>query len=174
MRTTYLAALAATALLSAACAGSGETAVSAEAATTGASSFTVQDYIDIQQLYAHYGHAIDSGERDGQAWAETFTPDGVFSKTTVGREALAAFAKNWHVNRGGAQIQHWNTQLVITPTAEGANGSCYLMLVDRRTQPPSIMSVNKYEDVLVKTAEGWRFKSRSFAPAPQPAAASTN
>jgi len=132
-------------------------------------ALTAQDYIDIQQLYARYGQAIDSGERNGEAWAEMFTPDGVFNKTTVGRQQLAAFAKNWHENRGGAHIQHWNTQLVITPTADGARGSCYLMLVDRRTQPPSIMSVSKYDDVLVKTAQGWRFQSRSFVPLPAPA-----
>ena len=119
-------------------------------------TFTTQDYIDIQQLYARYGQAIDSGERNGEAWAETFTPDGVFNKTNTGRQQLVAFAKNWHENRGGAHIQHWNTQLVITPTADGARGSCYLMLVDSRTQPPSIMSIRKYDDVLVKTAQGWR------------------
>jgi SnoaL-like domain len=67
-------------------------------------------------------------------------------------------------HRGGAFLQHWNTQLVITPTADGARGSAYMMLVDRRTQPPSITSVYEYDDEIVRTAGGWRFKSRSFVP----------
>ena len=90
----------------------------------------------------------------------------MFSKTTVGYAALVAFARNWHDNRGGAYLQHWNTQLVITPTAGGARGSAYMMLVDRRTQPPSIMQVYEYDDELVRTVAGWRFKSRSFVPLP--------
>lgn len=127
-------------------------------------TLSMQDYIDIQQLYARYAHAIDSGARNGQTWAETFTLDGTFG-TNVGRDQLAAFAKNWHENRGGAQIQHWNSNLVITPAADGAHGSCYLMLVDKRTKPTSIMSTNQYDDTLVRTAEGWRFKKRGFVPA---------
>lgn len=129
-------------------------------------ALSTQDYIDIQQLYARYAHALDAYEREGAAWAETFTPDGVFSKNTVGYAALVAFAKNWHDNRGGPFLQHWNTQLVINPSATGARGSAYMMLVDRRTQPPSIMSVYEYDDELVRTPAGWRFKSRSFVPLP--------
>jgi SnoaL-like domain len=134
-------------------------------------TLTIQDYVEIQQLYARYTHAIDSGERGGMAWAETFTPDGTFVNT-VGRDKLAAFAKDWHENRGGAMIQHWNSNLVITPAADGAHGSCYLMLVDRKTNPVSIRSINQYDDTLVKTREGWRFKRRAFVPAkPAPTAA---
>src|SRR5262245_51332497 len=97
-------------------------------------SLTVQDYMDIQQLYSRYAQAIDSGERSGEAWADAFTSDGVFNKTTVGREQLATFVKNWHASGRGGRIQHWNSQLVLTPTADGANGTCYLMLVDRGTK----------------------------------------
>jgi hypothetical protein len=140
--------------------------VIAQTGGQGSPTLTAQDYIDVQQLYARYAHALDSFEREGAGWAETFTPDGVFSRNTVGYAALVAFAKNWRENRGGAFLQHWNNQLVITPTAQGARGSAYMMLVDRRTTPPSIMSVYEYDDELVRTAGGWRFKSRSFVTLP--------
>jgi len=38
---------------------------------------STQDYIDIQQLYARYYTAIDSGK--AEAWADTFVADGVFN-----------------------------------------------------------------------------------------------
>ena len=94
--------------------------------------------------------------------------DDFFNKTTIGYEALVQFAKTWRSDRGGAFLQHWNNQLVITPSAGGARGSAYMMLVDRRTQPPSIRQVYEYDDELVKTNAGWRFKSRSFVQLPAP------
>lgn len=136
-------------------------------------TLTVQDYIEIQQLYARYTHTIDSGERDGQAWAETFTPDGTFTNSTAGHKQLAEFAKNWRQNRGGDHMRHFNANLVITPTADGATGSCYLMMVDtgnpQTKKLPSMTSTAQYDDRLVKTANGWRFKSRAFVPAAVPA-----
>ncbi|HEY0681449.1 MAG TPA: nuclear transport factor 2 family protein [Steroidobacter sp.] len=127
-------------------------AVSAQAA-----DLTTQDYIDIEQLYATYNHAIDSG--DGEAWAATFTPDGSFN-TLKGKDALVGFIKNWREKRNGANRRHWNTNLRITPSDEGANAVVMLMLLDVGTQPPSIVSTGQYTDVLVKTPNGWRFKSR--------------
>ncbi len=46
-----------------------------------AGGLSAQDYFEIQQLYARYNNAIDSGDAEG--WAATFTSDGVFN-TFVG------------------------------------------------------------------------------------------
>jgi ketosteroid isomerase-like protein len=132
-----------------------------------AANLTPQDYIEIEQLYAAYNHAIDSG--DGEAWAATFTPDGVFNERFKGKEALVGFVKSWR-ERGGATRHHWNTNLVVTPSAEGANGKVMLMMLDSGTKPVSIMSTGLYTDALVKTANGWRFKSRVVKNDPPPAA----
>ena len=123
-----------------------------------AGSLSTQDYIDIQQLYARYNEAIDSG--DGEAYATTFTPDGIFN-TYKGHDALVGFIQQWKEKMNGANRRHWNTNLVITPTAEGASGSVYLMLLDVGVRPPAIVSTAKYTDALVKTADGWRFKQRA-------------
>ena len=122
-----------------------------------AADLTTQDYIDIEQLYATYNHAIDSG--DGEAWAATFTPDGAFNRFK-GKDALVGFIKAWREKMNGANRRHWNTNLRITPSDEGANAVVMLMLLDVGTQPPSIVSTGQYTDVLVKTPNGWRFKSR--------------
>ncbi|MCE2542020.1 MAG: nuclear transport factor 2 family protein [Acidobacteria bacterium] len=127
-------------------------------------SFSADDYIEIQQLYAKYAHTLDLGDAEG--WANTFTPDGVFGESQ-GHDQLKAFAEGFMGSFEG-QARHWNTQLVITPTADGADGSCYLLLVDSRTQPYTIMAAGLYQDTVVKTSAGWRFQERVFTQDPQP------
>jgi hypothetical protein len=122
-----------------------------------AGSLTGDDYIEIQQLYARYNNAIDSG--DAEAWAATFVPDGSFNQFN-GHDALVGFINTWRDKMKGTNRRHWNTNLTITPSAEGATGSVYLLLVDVSVKPPAIGSAAKYEDSLVKTPQGWRFKKR--------------
>lgn len=124
----------------------------------GAKQLTTQDLVEIQQLYSKYNWAIDTG--DGEGWAATFTPDGVFNNTNIGHDALVKFVKDFH-GRMGTHVKHWNTNLLITPSAEGAQGQVYLVLVDFGTKPPSIATSATYSDELVKTGQGWRFKKRN-------------
>ena len=121
-----------------------------------AEELSAQDYIDIEQLYATYNHAIDSG--DGEAWAATFTPDGTFNKFT-GHDQLVGFIKRWKEEMNGGNRRHWNTNLRIVPSKDGATASVFLMLVDVSTK--SIVATGMYNDTLVKTATGWRFKTRA-------------
>ena len=133
---------------------------------------TPDDLVEIQQLYARYNWALDSG--DSQGYAATFTPDGVFNNN-VGHDAIVKFADTFHAGLG-SHVKHWNTNLMITPSPAGANGQVYLVLVDYATKPPSIFTSAVYADELVKTAQGWRFKKRATkgdaapaaAPKPQP------
>lgn len=130
------------------------------------SALTADDYMQIQQLYARYNVAIDSG--DGEGWAATFVPDGTFN-TFTGHDALVGFIKTWRESRNGANRRHWNTNLVLTPTAEGVSGSVYLFLMDTSVTPPVIASASTYADQLVRTPQGWRFKKRTTTPvAPAP------
>jgi hypothetical protein len=133
-----------------------------------AEGLTTQDYIDIEQLYATYNHAIDSG--DGEAWAATFTPDGTFNKFT-GHDQLVGFIQAWKEKMNGGARRHWNTNLRIAPSKDGASASVFLMLVDVNTR--GIVATGMYDDTLVKTANGWRFRTRQTkmdTPAPPPAA----
>jgi len=123
--------------------------------SSAAGSLTVQDYLDIQQLYARYYQTIDAGDSEG--WANTFTSDGVFNTNTRGHDALLESNRRGGTNR---PLRHWHSNLVIAPTAEGANGSTYVMQIDITTKPPSISTYSRYDDKLVKTPQGWRFKVR--------------
>ena len=131
-----------------------------------AKNFTAQDFVDIQQLYAKYNWSLDAG--DAEAYASTFTPDGTFNNN-VGHDAIVKFANTFHGGMG-AHVKHWNTNLMITPTAEGAAGQVYLVLVDFATKPPTIATSASYADELVKTAQGWRFKKRQTKGDTAPAA----
>jgi len=130
-------------------------------------TFTAQDYVEIQELYSIYARAYDTNEGNGQVWAETFTPDGVFTfrdYRAVGHKELAAYANGR--SQTGPAIQHWNTNVIIRPTPGGATASLNTMVVvaGDATTPPSIAIVTNYNDVLVKTPQGWRIKSRAGGP----------
>src|SRR5271165_5397875 len=123
-----------------------------------ADTLTAQDYFEIQQLYARYNIAIDSGDAEG--WAATFTPDGVFN-TFSGHDGLVSFIKMWREKLNGATRKHWNNNLQITGNSKEASATVYLMLVDFGTKPTSILMTGSYTDSLVKTKDGWRFTKRT-------------
>lgn len=133
-----------------------------------AAELTTRDYVEIQQLYARYNEAIDSG--NGAAFAALFTPDGEFQHTFKGAEQLAGFVTQWHEKQGGAQRRHYATDLRVSGTPEGARGATSLLLLDFGTKPVSIFSTAVYDDTLVKTRQGWRFKTRVVKPDPVPGA----
>jgi hypothetical protein len=121
-------------------------------------TLSAQDNVEIQQLYARYNIAIDSGDAEG--YAATFTPDGVFNNM-AGHDALVGFAKMWREKLNGATRKHWNNNLQITGNSKQAYGFVYLMLVDIGTKPASILTTLSYSDTLVKTKAGWRFSKRT-------------
>ena len=69
-------------------------------------------------------------------------------------------------------MRHINTSLVITAAPEGAAGAVYNMFLDIGTNPPAITGASEYKDTLVRTPQGWRFKTRvnTRIGAPPPAA----
>ena len=139
-------------------------AIRAQTPTT----LTTQDYIDIQQLYARYNMAHDSS--DAKLLEAVFTPDGEFvsgGNRRSGRGMIAATA----VKKERPQVRHMATSITIAPSPEGARGTSYVMLVNGQATPPAISGTGFYEDVIVKTSEGWRFKTRNYFPQSAPAAA---
>ena len=113
------------------------------------------DLAEIHNLYAHYNLVLDAGDSEG--WAETFTEDGTFN-SSEGRDSLIEFADSFHA--ANPNTRHWNTNIHVTRTPEGAAGTAYLILWDVGARPQSISLTGTYTDRLVKTPEGWRFKSR--------------
>jgi hypothetical protein len=139
---------------------------------------TPADHVEIMQLYARQTRGMDIGPADGSVWADVFTADGAFSsphaerwlaerggrREIVGRKELAEFAAdNLKSSRGEAGF-HWNGNILIEPSPEGARASVYLLYVSTRdrSKTPLPAVAGLYDDVLVKTADGWRIKHRVF------------
>jgi len=118
-----------------------------------AAELTVADQLDIQQTYARYYHTIDAGDAEG--WADTFTEDGEFN----GIKGRAALIEN-RKKSGPSKTRHVVSNLVLTPTEEGAKGSLYVFIFDPQQVPVKINSYSRYDDTLVKTPQGWRFKTK--------------
>jgi 3-phenylpropionate/cinnamic acid dioxygenase small subunit len=123
---------------------------------------SADDYIEIQQLYANYAHGLDEGKAD--LFTGAFLDDGEFTgqhmpgqparPPTKGKDALARMG-----GRGGGN-RHFVSNLSITRTPEGANASAYFIQFNTKTNPASLVLLAVYEDTLVKTPQGWKFKSR--------------
>ena len=123
---------------------------------------TVQDYIEIQQLYARYNFAIDASESENMA--ATFTDDGEFYRGTsvngLGYDGILKFMQS----RRRHGVRHWNSGLVISGNQDQVKGAVYLLTVNVEVKPPTLIEAAKYDDTLVKTPKGWRFKKRVVNP----------
>jgi hypothetical protein len=138
---------------------------------------TALDYQEITQLINRYAYGIDTCANNGYDYANVFTTDGTFTDRNSdagysaggrvlaqGRDALAALVGGG--SRGCATKLVWTdwSHLMlnheITPTAEGATGRIYLVQLGMEG-PGSVARHGGYEDVYVRTAEGWRIKSRT-------------
>jgi hypothetical protein len=129
-----------------------------------------QDYIEIQQLVRKYAWALDGGDNYGYAYADLFTPDGVFvgmnqgpdGRSYQGRDVLSALART---PAGGPTNQrHFTMNHVITPSPDGATGRAYVVMLDIGIvgKPNAVNHGGHYEDAYEKTSVGWRFKKRTY------------
>src|SRR5262245_52342289 len=145
----------------------------ASAQSASPQALTALDYFEIQQLVAKYARAIDTCSNNGYDYADLFAADGYFAPEQngkvgnkfQGRERLA------EVSGGGSRgcknvgwivqgVKHLYVNHIITPTAEGATGTVDMLMIGLGGDPNRIRHEGYYEDTYVKTAQGWRFKSR--------------
>ena len=129
-------------------------------------ALTALDYIEIRQLVASYAYAVDTGADNGGVYAALFAPDGVFAdssgRETRGRAALAALARP--LARGPQSASHFIVNHVIEPSPDGAIGKQYIvqLRIGEGDRPNEVFGGGRYDDVYVKTGDGWRFKRRQF------------
>jgi hypothetical protein len=139
-----------------------------------APALTALDYIEIQQLVNKYAFTIDSCSNNGYDYADLYVPDGMFMNSSsptrwIGRDRLAEAAggsvRNCRklTDASNENRSHTTLNLVIEPSPEGAIGKSYLVYPGEQgghSDPAHSGHVGGYQDVYVKTPQGWRFKSR--------------
>ena len=89
-------------------------------------ALSTADLIEINQLYARYNTAIDTG--DGETFGGCFIPEGIFNPGHAlleGVEAISEFAVKTH----GAMpsMRHNATNIVIDGDGDSATGSAFLI-----------------------------------------------
>lgn len=143
----------------------------------GAGRLTAEDRLDIQELYWTYAHGQNFA--DAKLFASAFSEDGVFrispTRAAVGRDQIAALIGESFAGKvGDSGRRHWQNAWRITPSPDGARGRVYWLVFDvNKGNPvpglpvdgprgPEFRSTGVYEDVYVKTREGWRIKSRTL------------
>ena len=134
------------------------------------STVPAQDYFQIKQLYARYVQGLDSAADGGAMFANVFTPDGVLiderGRLTQGHAELAQLART--TGKGPTHVAHYETNLLISPAPGGATGRSYVMSVvpGQAGQAGILSNDGQFQDELVKTPDGWRFKKREYHAAP--------
>jgi hypothetical protein len=135
------------------------------AQTSKPATLTTADYLEIQQLVARYSYAVDMHGGDGSAFAALFAPDGSLGTLAKGTAQLASFAAQTNKDRSGpAFTRHFVTNVVIKPAPGGATGRSYLVTIDgaEGDKPTTMLGGGHYDDVYVKTSQGWRIRSRNY------------
>jgi len=124
-------------------------------------ALTTADLIEINQLYARYNTAIDTG--DGANFGGCFVADGIFNPGHTlceGVDAISEFAVKTH--EAMPSMRHNATNVVIDGDGDSATGSAFLIGYLAGAQYKVIVT-GRYLDELTKTSEGWRFTNRQFA-----------
>lgn len=121
---------------------------------------TNDDITEIQQLIALYAHAVDAP--DQAMFPQVFTEDAVFDARPTGwgliegREAIAA----WFARGKPPHPPSHNTMNVhIYEEGGETKVRSKWLSIDRRD---GSMVSGDYHDVVVRTPEGWRIRSRGF------------
>jgi SnoaL-like domain len=111
------------------------------------------DIVEIQQLLARYAVTITQEDVDGLL--EVFTPDGSYS----------AFGDTYKLDKFPELVAAAPKGLFLTGTAlvdldgDTATGTQPLCFIDHATHE---MRIGYYRDTYVRTADGWRLRTRAM------------
>jgi len=130
-------------------------------------TLTLQDESEISKVLIAYATGIDA--RDFKLFRTCFADDcnatynmgpGTKPMSWSSGEALTKFMEEVHVDFG--YTLHHITNIVIHPAAEGAKARSYVHAVLQMKDGSNGMDVHGYyDDVLVKTKDGWKIKTRT-------------
>lgn len=125
-------------------------------------ALTLQDKQEITELTAKYNHAVD--HQQPKDWMDTFTEDGelkVNGKSQAkGVTELQAFSGK--IATSDYRGRHWVCNILIEGDGNTARLRMYVLSMPIKDNAITLSVMGEYDDVLVKTAAGWRFKTRNI------------
>ncbi|MGE0304234.1 MAG: nuclear transport factor 2 family protein [Acidimicrobiia bacterium] len=125
--------------------------------TEPATRLSADDRLEIIDLLARYSWAFDT--RDGEAYARTFTDDGVMQgpvTTVAGAEQLTTWARDFPPS----VTRHTTSNIVIEGSGERAAAKSTLVVVGAADGALTPILLGEYHDELHKTSSGWRIAHR--------------
>ena len=127
---------------------------------------TGTDYAEIMNLYARYTQGSDFQEP--ALFLSAFSDDATIVRadgsSITGMAALRKEREDRYRDgrTGDSGLRHRTGSQLITPTAQGATGVAYYVLLDVTTGPATIRFTGNYADDFVKTADGWKIQKRTI------------
>ncbi|MCU1625255.1 MAG: hypothetical protein JWP64_204 [Pseudonocardia sp.] len=123
---------------------------------------SVDDKLAIQELSNTHVKYLDA--HDVEAWANCWLADGKFIATYgtfTGHEAIKEFIRG-HIAAGKEDgARHVLSNYVIE--GDGDRATVYSLVVKIQVEKaPHIIATGVYNDVAVRTADGWKFESRQL------------
>jgi hypothetical protein len=117
----------------------------------------------IRDLLSTYCFHLDGGELD--KWLELFTEDGCFDVGPLGkaqgRPAISVFLSRIRMTTSKVHgIKHYTLNSIITVSGAEARANSYVLVVRDNDQKVNTALAGRYEDLLVKQGDQWRFKVR--------------
>lgn len=136
---------------------------------------SVADRLDILQVIAEYSYTFDG--RDSEGWAALFTEDASWQFIAPGspepltdlngRDEILAWAKGRHASMPKDSISYHHQSGISFDelTADTAKTRVMVIITAHTkgsTTPPAVFLTGVYHDEWKKTAEGWKFVSRTL------------
>ena len=125
----------------------------------------LHDRVAIEELLRDYGRTID--ERDFDAFGALFAEDGEYGSgpaLTVGPEAIAEGMRTvFEANALGFAEPNFHVffnQVIKVDGDSASASSMSFYVVPGEDGLPEIALMARYDDDLVRTGEGWKFKRR--------------
>jgi 3-phenylpropionate/cinnamic acid dioxygenase small subunit len=119
------------------------------------------DIIEIHQLLGQYGHAIDAG--DWAVFARLFLPDAVMDYTAVRAPSVLHGIDEilGYFHGANHPAAHHVTNIVVAEVDGVVRvHSKWFAPFTRNSHVPVRWAGGDYQDVVVKTADGWKFAEK--------------
>jgi 3-phenylpropionate/cinnamic acid dioxygenase small subunit len=119
------------------------------------------DEDSIRNTLARFCQTLDG--RQFEAWAATFTPDGVFGRSN-GRAAILSMIQAGELaTQPALRRKHTVTNAIIEVHGETADTSCDLVMFDQVGDTPWTIRIGRYTDKLARQPDGtWLFTHRTL------------